>query len=245
MRSSSPSMSLRSKPPMYSASFVFSIIHVTRRRSDVDESREAFRFLDRGEHADHGADGVPHEDYVTQVEGRQDVEDVLRVAMQAVIAVLVEGRPVGFPTADVVEHHNTIIALERRCDPSPHRLVAPEAMRKKHDALTTARKAHIVTRANVLGVRRRARLGSNSRRSNHDRNDTRCNLSFLTRKGFWAPRRHRCTQTDPSLERDLLHCECNYLQTELEFCCIAFGCCLGTADDVSSLALGTHRRLRG
>ena len=120
------------------------VVDVARRRSDEDEPSEPIGLAVGREHADHAAHRVSDEDDVVQVERMDDVEDVLRVALERSIAVVIVLRLVGLSGADIVEEDDAIVVLEGGDDVPPHVLIAAEAMSEQHGPGTLAGDADVV-----------------------------------------------------------------------------------------------------
>ena len=120
-------MSARSKPPR-----VLVVVDVARRRADEDERPEPGPIPGLGEDADGRRHGVPDIDHVAEVEGFEDLEDVVGVAVQRVVLDGIVGREVGAARTHQVEEHHAMVVLEPRCHRSPHLLAAAEAMHE-HD----------------------------------------------------------------------------------------------------------------
>ena len=70
-------MSSSENPPTYVSSSMY-----LGDGPDHDELGEAGRVLDRGERADHRADGVPDEDHVAEVELAADLEHVSGIGVE-------------------------------------------------------------------------------------------------------------------------------------------------------------------
>jgi hypothetical protein len=80
--------------------------------------------------ADHGADGVTHEDRVLEPQFVADLQHVLGIAGERAVLAAVVSRVVGAAGADVIEEHDAVTVLEGGEHPAPHLLVAAEAMRE-------------------------------------------------------------------------------------------------------------------
>jgi hypothetical protein len=114
------------------AADIVAVVDVARRWPDHDLGHEAFRRLDGGEQADHGADRMADEYHRSGRTFVEDLEQVVGVAVQRAVLAAVVGAEVGAAAADQVEGDGAETLAEGGGDESPHGLVAAEAMGKHH-----------------------------------------------------------------------------------------------------------------
>jgi hypothetical protein len=75
---------------------------------------------------------MTNEDDVFEFELVADGQNVLGVAGERRVALLVPGAQVGSPRADVIEQHDAMVVGECRPDEPPHVLVTAEAVGEHH-----------------------------------------------------------------------------------------------------------------
>ncbi len=112
------------------AADVIGVVEIAGRRPDEDQRSEPLGRRDRGEDAHHGADRVPDEHDVVEIERFADLEHVLGVAVERSVAIRVVRLEVGVADADVVEQHRAERGAELRFDEAPHVLIAAEPVRE-------------------------------------------------------------------------------------------------------------------
>ena len=128
------------------------VVDVPRGRSDEDQLAEARRVTVRREDADHAAHRMPHEDHVVQVEGFEDLQQVLRVPVERVVLAPVVCRDVGVAGADVIEEHDLVVFLEFGRDEAPRLETAAEAVGEDHRATVgVAAHENVVPREDIVG----------------------------------------------------------------------------------------------
>ena len=97
-----------------------------------DQRTEARGLAVGGEDADHRAHGVSDEDDIVDIEGLEDLQEIVGVSVERVVLPAAVGRPVGASGSHVVEQDDLEVGLERRCDRTPRRLTASESVREDH-----------------------------------------------------------------------------------------------------------------
>jgi hypothetical protein len=117
-------------PAGEAAHVVRRLVDEVRRGVQQHELLEQRGLDDRGQQGDHAAHRVADDGHRAEGEPMQDVEQVQRITVDLVVAVVGVGQPVGATETDMVEQHDAVVLLELAGHRPPRGLVAAEAMRE-------------------------------------------------------------------------------------------------------------------
>src|SRR5687768_10188471 len=129
---------------------IWSVVDIAGRWANEYETLESIRLPVGGENAHHAADRVSYKDHIVQIERVNQIEHILRVALETSVPRGVVRTEIGSTRSDIVEQHKLVITLEIRRDEPPHVLITPESMSEQHRLRSAAENGNVVATQDIL-----------------------------------------------------------------------------------------------